>query len=296
MNKNLENEYKQLMNTDVPDLWAWIESGLDMEQDTPTQDTEAAAAGTEDRQDKNRSQAFRNSQRRKSSRRGINYRLWGVAAAACICVAVAFPVWLLSNSKNADGSGMSESAQARADTSAVQNIATADTSASMDSASMDDISMDTADKWEEAEMEEAFLKGNADTENTDTETIDMEAAADLSGLQSDRAVSTAEKENSEAAAADAVSNTAAADLKSQSRAAVTATVIIRGVEEAQSQIIYTAEVKQATDAALVGTQIEIYADTEPQERLEEDAEYRLELTAVTQEDGKIIFIMYGSHF
>ena len=62
MNKDLEKEYKELMTEDVPDLWGRIEEGLEPKKATT-----------------------RVSFWRK-------YRAWGMAAAACLCLAVVAPM------------------------------------------------------------------------------------------------------------------------------------------------------------------------------------------------------------
>ena len=62
MNKDLEKEYKELMTEDVPDLWGRIEAGLEPKEP-----------------------AARASFWRK-------YHAWGMAAAACLCLAVAAPM------------------------------------------------------------------------------------------------------------------------------------------------------------------------------------------------------------
>ena len=62
MNKDLEKEYKELMTEDVPDLWGRIEEGLEPKK-----------------------AATRVSFWRK-------YRAWGMAAVACLCLAVVAPM------------------------------------------------------------------------------------------------------------------------------------------------------------------------------------------------------------
>ena len=62
MNKDLEKEYKELMTEDVPDLWGRIEAGLEPK--------EPAAKASFWRK----------------------YHAWGMAAAACLCLAVAAPM------------------------------------------------------------------------------------------------------------------------------------------------------------------------------------------------------------
>lgn len=64
MNKDFEKEYKDLMTEDVPDLWARIETELEP-----------------------RKPAVKNPVWKK-------YHVWGLAAAACLCLAVVTPMIL----------------------------------------------------------------------------------------------------------------------------------------------------------------------------------------------------------
>ena len=68
MNKDLENEYRQLMMESVPDLWDRIEAELEPKQ-------------------------------QKEPKAGFwrRYRTWGIAVAACLCLAVMVPVMLMGN-------------------------------------------------------------------------------------------------------------------------------------------------------------------------------------------------------
>lgn len=65
MSKDLENEYKELMAEDAPDLWDRIEAGLEPKQPT--------------------------AEKRNPWRK---YRVWGAAAAACLCLMVTVPAIL----------------------------------------------------------------------------------------------------------------------------------------------------------------------------------------------------------
>ena len=68
MNKDLENEYRQLMTESVPDLWDRIEAQLELEQ-------------------------------QKAPKTGFwkRYKTWGIAVAACLCLAVTVPVMLMGD-------------------------------------------------------------------------------------------------------------------------------------------------------------------------------------------------------
>ena len=90
MNKDLEKEYKQLMTENVPDLWGRIEAGLEPKKST---------------------------ERVKFCRK---YRAWGMAAAACLCLAVAAP--MIYNGVFDNSSGGSKSGGAANDASFMDNM------------------------------------------------------------------------------------------------------------------------------------------------------------------------------
>ena len=68
MNKNLEQEYRELMAEDMPDLWDRIEAGLEPKQPVEVRREQSGSRGGQSR-------------RRR-------YGAWGIAAAACLCLAV----------------------------------------------------------------------------------------------------------------------------------------------------------------------------------------------------------------
>lgn len=75
MSKDLEKEYKALMNSEVPDLWARIEAGID-EKNVFTKQGKAP--------------------------KRFRYGVWGTVAAACLCVAVAVPVMMQASKGKTD--------------------------------------------------------------------------------------------------------------------------------------------------------------------------------------------------
>lgn len=89
MNKNLEKEYKELVKDNVPDLWDRIEVGLEPKQAEAEQQESAQPVPVK-----------------------INWwrrsRVWGVAAAACLCLMITVPV-IYGKFKSGDAStdGMS---------------------------------------------------------------------------------------------------------------------------------------------------------------------------------------------
>lgn len=76
MNKNLEKEYKELMEENVPDLWARIEAGLESEPKSESKsESKAEPAG-------------------KKPIPWRKYSAWGMAAAACLCLIIMIPFLL----------------------------------------------------------------------------------------------------------------------------------------------------------------------------------------------------------
>ncbi len=98
MSKNLEREYRAYVNSEVPDLWARIEAGLEDKKNAPQEsetdlhitDFPAADSQTENRRDK----------------KG-NVRVWG-GLAACACLVLIIPA-MTSVMKMAGGSSLSNS-------------------------------------------------------------------------------------------------------------------------------------------------------------------------------------------
>lgn len=280
MSKRLENEYKTLMNNNVPDLWAKIESGLEPKEGVPDQDGQAASFRAENRADV----------KRENGRRTINYRIWGMAAAACICAAVAIPAWLMHSTKNAERSDTNYAAadNAAADASVAENAG---------GAASDDRFADVAVADNAASDSAASDSGpmNSTFDTACAEAAEEEAAENVRGDAASGAILSEKDMSQDSITEDGTLKQASQETFVESvRPEETAdeavfTVTIRGIREDSQRIIYTARVEEAEDGALVGTEIEIYAGTDKDERLEKDVQYRLELIRAAQEDGKIIF-------
>lgn len=71
MSRDLEREYRAFVDSEVPDLWARIESGL--EEKKPAADTLADTLMKDTRD------------------RKMNYKVWAGLAAACVCAALVVP-------------------------------------------------------------------------------------------------------------------------------------------------------------------------------------------------------------
>ena len=82
MSKNLEREHRALVNSEVPDLWARIEAGLEEKKAAPQKaetdlhitDFPVTDSQMESKQDKK-----------------VNFKVWAGVAAACVCAALILP-------------------------------------------------------------------------------------------------------------------------------------------------------------------------------------------------------------
>lgn len=79
MNKNLEREYRALVSSEVPDLWARIEAGLDDKKTVP----EKKAPETDFPEADSQVEHVRSKK--------VNFKAWAGLAAACVCAALIVP-------------------------------------------------------------------------------------------------------------------------------------------------------------------------------------------------------------
>lgn len=107
MSKDLEKEYKALMDSDVPDLWARIEAGID----------EKKGSGNIQHFE-HRTQ---NEKGKRNTKKPFHFKVWGTVAAACLCVAVAIPVMMqVTKDGTSDMKAMPEMAAESFDTGYAQ--------------------------------------------------------------------------------------------------------------------------------------------------------------------------------
>lgn len=139
MSKDLEKEYKELIDSDAPDLWTRIEAGID----------EKNVSGY-----------------KKKALKRFHYGVWGTALAACLCVAVAVPVMMqVSKGQINDMTAAPEAEKFDADDMA-DNAAMSDNADGMsDNAVIADnavITEDAAVKTADQGMMNEALAGSAD--------------------------------------------------------------------------------------------------------------------------------------
>ena len=100
MSKNLEREYRALVNSEVPDLWARIEAGLEEKKAAPEKkvtDLHITDFPVTD------------SQMEEIRDKKVNFGVWAGLAAACVCVVLVIPAMTRSLTMSG-GSGSSNSA------------------------------------------------------------------------------------------------------------------------------------------------------------------------------------------
>lgn len=144
MSKDLEKEYKALMNSDVPDLWARIEAGID----------EKNSSGNIQHFD-HRTQ---NEKGKRNAKKPFRFKVWGTVAAACLCVAVAIPVMMQATKSGVSNMTAPEMAAESLDTGYAQDdaaVKSADTdllnNALTDSVAVQEAENAVADVAEQAE-------------------------------------------------------------------------------------------------------------------------------------------------
>ncbi|MDE7203840.1 MAG: hypothetical protein K2O91_18545 [Lachnospiraceae bacterium] len=100
MSKNLEREYRALVNSEVPDLWARIEAGLEDKKAAPEKaDTDLHITDF----------PVTDSQLENIRDKKVNFKVWAGLAAACVCAALVLPAMTRSLTMSG-GTGSNNSA------------------------------------------------------------------------------------------------------------------------------------------------------------------------------------------
>ncbi|MBD5457215.1 MAG: hypothetical protein HDR27_01420 [Lachnospiraceae bacterium] len=171
MERDFEQEFRELKQNEIPDLWNRIEAGLSEKKNTKmisvSEDVIAFDNGARD------------------TKKMIAWRKRGTLIAACVCIVIILPAFsLLIRSKNYSGSGMDNSASAAAEEISCDTA--------MDAITEDVAAAETAEAVEnvaeiaEAETEEGMADnaGAADAGSLDAAASTNEAAA---GASADKA-------------------------------------------------------------------------------------------------------------
>lgn len=96
MSKNLEREYRALVNSEVPDLWARIEAGLEDKKTAPEE------SASEEKETDFQTENVRSKK--------VNFKMWAGLAAACVCVALIVPAMARTLTMVGEGNSYSNSA------------------------------------------------------------------------------------------------------------------------------------------------------------------------------------------
>ena len=172
MSKDLNMEYRTMLNEDLPDLWDRISAALPEKQPQPASSEEPF------RPEPVRSET---AGRRKRTR---IYQIAGLAAAACVCAAIIIPVALMSGNQNETRSS-AEITASRAVQSAMEQTggAAAEAKAAAEAAPYEEYE-------EYAEYEESALSGGAAEAAIEAQP-DMEEAAALEEAAAEEAMADA---------------------------------------------------------------------------------------------------------
>lgn len=205
MSRDLEREYRALVNSEVPDLWARIEAGLEDKKMAP--ETAGTAASDLHITDFSMPDA----QREQPRIRKANFRVWAGIAAACACVALVVPAMLRAGMSK--GGSYSNSAPNFAADTAPQS---ADSSGGAeDNAGREEMA------YEYGNEKSDFLQGNAQT----TMDSDMNGAGAADGAQMMEEAAAAEEPESESYSFHATVEILETDLRMDSGILYTAKVL-----------------------------------------------------------------------
>ena len=170
--KKLENEYRQLMQSETPDLWSRIEAGIDakiaagvVEEDSEEQIEEQA--DTEESKEDNVETVVEFAGQKAAGKRKAGKNFWkkySLPLVACIAAVMCVPLVLTGFIRMA--SGGSKSAESAMDTAA------ADMAAPEANYSTTTEADAPAEYYEEVVMEESVEEEAAVTESTTAETLE----------------------------------------------------------------------------------------------------------------------------
>lgn len=192
MSRDLEREYRVLVNSEVPDLWARIEAGLEDKKTAP--ETARIDMHITD---------FPETGRR------VNFKMWAGIAAACACIALVLPAMVRVGMSK--GGSYSNSAPG-------YTADTASPSADSSGGAEDNAGREEA-AYEYGDEKNAFLQGNAQI----TADSDMNGADAAGGAQMEAAA--AEEPESEPYRFHATVEILGTDLRMDSGVLYTAKVI-----------------------------------------------------------------------
>ena len=272
MERDFEREFKELKQSEIPDLWNRIEAGLSEKKNVILLSQNTVVTDN------------RNPVRKKRS----SFRKWGTLIAACLCIFLIMPAFslLIRNKEYSGGMGM----ESAADTAAPE-------AASCDTAlSEEGMSGGAADSG--AAAEETAEAGAAEAENTEVEAAE-ETSQESDGGMEDNAAPAEVRETGQMSSTEEASADASAEEKETGKAVWSelangeileeVVVWIQKTETAGEEMLCKAKVRQ-TDADGIleeemqitivcnaGTEYDIPKEPRDEKVLKEGKEYRVKL-------------------
>lgn len=270
MKKDFEKAYKELANTEVPDLWDRIEAGLSEK-----------SAPAETKAEKNKKTAPVN----KKTKIAVLMRKYSALAAAIVCAIILIPTMIVM--KKSDSKFMSESAY---DEKAVAEEAGA---ASM---MTEEASVETEAVAEVAEMEQEEAAKEPKMES-------KVAAAEVFSQKESASGAVKESAKADSAMNDAVCEDAAPEDYNKQNAQELKNIVVK-VKKAEEKpleneaeeagVLYTAVVKRnPSGLPKEGEEIQIFIPVVSSVALVEDSTFELDLVLSEREEN--IYTVTGCH-
>ena len=270
MKKDFETAYKELANTEVPDLWERIEAGLSEK-----------SAPAETKAEKNKKTAPVN----KKTKIAVFMRKYSALAAAIVCAIILIPTMIVM--KKSDSKFMSESAY---DEKAVAEEAGA---ASM---MTEEASVETEAVAEVAEMEQEEAAKEPKMES-------KVAAAEVFSQKESASGAVKESAKADRAMNDAVCEDKASEDYNKQNAAELKNIVVK-VKKAEEKplenelekvgVLYTAVVeKNPSGLPREGEEIQIFIPVVSSVALVEDSTFELDLVLSEREEN--IYTVTGCH-
>lgn len=272
MKKDFETAYKELANTEVPDLWDRIEAGLSEK-----------SAPAETKAEKNKKTAPVN----KKTKIAVFMRKYSALAAAIVCAIILIPTMIVM--KKSDSKFMSESAY---DEKAVAEEAKAEEALS--------------ERMEEAETAETAAEEPEMERKEEAEESKVESSmAAAEAFSQEESASGAVKESAKADGAmnDAVCEDAAPEDYNKQNAQELKNIVVK-VKKAEEKpleneaeeagVLYTAVVKRnPSGLPREGEEIQIFIPVVSSVALVEDSTFELDLVLSEREEN--IYTVTGCH-
>lgn len=288
MERDFEQEFRELKQNEIPDLWNRIEAGLSEKKNTNMTSVSENVAALDNRA--------------RDTKKIFTWRKWGTLIAAGVCVVIILPAFsLLIRNKSYSGSGMDNSASTTAYESsfdtAMEESAESEFCADDMAAAEEVVAEDGMADSAEAESTEG-MAGNAASADAGQANVTNEAAA---GASADAAAENAQiKENGEVETSRKEEEKAVWDDLTDGQILEEAVIQIQKAEVAGEEVHYRAVVLRADadDILECETQIALIcnADTEydflrvprDKKKLKEQETYQVTLRYDAKDEGFVV--------